>query len=198
MNKPNFTSVKSIGIRAVISFIIVIWSIHLQAMQSEEKSPNIPLSTSSEAQNWAVVNDTVMGGRSRAQISAGDTGLVFEGFLSLENNGGFASVRRYKDPVSWIPGKTINIRVIGDGKLYQFRIRTDRALDGVAYAASFDTVNNTQTDISFAETDFTPIWRGRKVRGAPQLSFADARQLGFMLTDKQAGEFTLSILAIEQ
>lgn len=198
MSKPNFTCVKSVGIRAVISLIIVIWSIHLQAMQPEETAPYLPLSTSSEAQNWAVVNDTVMGGRSQARVSSGDTGLVFEGFLSLENNGGFASIRRYKEPVSWNPWKAINIRVIGDGKRYQFRIRTDRALDGVAYTANFDTVDNTQTDLSFVETDFTPVWRGRKVRGAPQLSFSDVRQLGFMLTDKQVGEFTLTILAIEQ
>ena len=43
---------------------------------------------------WWVINDTVMGGRSSSswQLSEHDIG-VFQGSVSLENNGGFASVR---------------------------------------------------------------------------------------------------------
>ena len=46
-----------------------------------------------ESLQWSVVNDTVMGGRSSAQMSKAEEGWVFEGRVSLENNGGFASVR---------------------------------------------------------------------------------------------------------
>lgn len=44
---------------------------------------------------WRIVNDTVMGGRSQSRFYQQDGVGVFEGFLSLENYGGFASVRRY-------------------------------------------------------------------------------------------------------
>ena len=44
--------------------------------------------------NWSTVNDTVMGGRSSSIWKAGSfSSSVFKGYLSLENNGGFASVR---------------------------------------------------------------------------------------------------------
>ena len=44
--------------------------------------------------NWNIVNDTVMGGRSSSRwISKSSSPCSFEGYLSLENNGGFASVR---------------------------------------------------------------------------------------------------------
>ena len=44
--------------------------------------------------NWVVVEDRVMGGRSNAEISLTDEGHAkFSGNVSLENNGGFASVR---------------------------------------------------------------------------------------------------------
>lgn len=44
--------------------------------------------------DWYVVDDGVMGGRSSSSLRSGESGIaVFEGVLSLENNGGFASVR---------------------------------------------------------------------------------------------------------
>jgi hypothetical protein len=43
---------------------------------------------------WRAINDGVMGGVSLGEIVAIDNGLRFQGTLSLENNGGFASVRR--------------------------------------------------------------------------------------------------------
>ena len=43
---------------------------------------------------WRIVNDGVMGGLSKGNISFTDGGtMVFKGNLSLENNGGFSSVR---------------------------------------------------------------------------------------------------------
>lgn len=46
------------------------------------------------ANNWQIVNDGVMGGRSSSRLTiSGDGTASFLGDLSLENNGGFASVR---------------------------------------------------------------------------------------------------------
>jgi hypothetical protein len=43
---------------------------------------------------WATVDDRVMGGISRSELRSAPTGhAVFEGEVSLERNGGFASVR---------------------------------------------------------------------------------------------------------
>lgn len=198
MSEKSPRNTNSLLINTLIGLFIAVWSIKVYAIQSNNASAHIPLIKESEAENWTVVNDTVMGGRSQARIKTSDTGLIFEGFLSLENNGGFASIRRYKNPVTWEQNKAIKVRVIGDGKRYQFRIRTDRALDGVAYAVNFNTIKDSPVEMSFTENDFTPVWRGRKVRGAPVLNFADARQIGFMLTDKQVGDFRLFISAITQ
>ena len=44
--------------------------------------------------NWNIVNDDVMGGISTSYLSVSDEkNLIFNGNLSLENNGGFASSR---------------------------------------------------------------------------------------------------------
>ena len=49
--------------------------------------------------NWNIVNDDVMGGISTSYLSVSDgKSLIFNGNLSLENNGGFASTRhRFKE-----------------------------------------------------------------------------------------------------
>ena len=70
--------------------------------------------------NWKVVNDTVMGGRSSSRWTSNSSEFIFEGNLSLENNGGFASIRcEFKnDDLSVEDG--IYLKVKGDGRNYQF------------------------------------------------------------------------------
>ena len=46
--------------------------------------------------NWNIVNDSVMGGRSQATLKLiNNTYANFKGYLSLQNNGGFSSIRAY-------------------------------------------------------------------------------------------------------
>ena len=48
----------------------------------------------SSLKNWAIVDDVVMGGRSDGHFVMNEQGnAVFHGKVSLENNGGFSSVR---------------------------------------------------------------------------------------------------------
>ena len=48
----------------------------------------------SDISNWKVVDDVVMGGRSNGNFELNKNGYgVFSGNVSLENNGGFSSLR---------------------------------------------------------------------------------------------------------
>ena len=48
----------------------------------------------SDIQSWRIVDDRVMGGRSQGEFSLNSKGHgVFEGNISLDNYGGFSSVR---------------------------------------------------------------------------------------------------------
>ncbi|UCE04142.1 MAG: CIA30 family protein [Candidatus Latescibacterota bacterium] len=156
----------------------------------------LDFSAADEAQQWRVINDGVMGGlsQSRIEITSHHT-AIFRGTVSLENNGGFASVRRV--PRSYELGGTLGLRlhVRGDGRTYQLRLRTGDDYDGVAYRASFAP----QTEWSHIELrfeDFVPSFRGRVVR-APKLDPADVRQVGFLIADKKEGAFELEIDRIE-
>ncbi|MHC4227894.1 MAG: CIA30 family protein [Planctomycetota bacterium] len=147
------------------------------------------------AEPWRAINDGVMGGVSLGEIVAIDNGLRFQGKLSLENNGGFASVRRpYHGRLENV--QAIRLRVHGDGRPYQFRVRVDENYDGVFWRHVFDTDGSWQT-VELLFDDFEPVFRGRKISGVDSLDVSDIRQLGFLLADGKAGAFRLDITAIE-
>jgi NADH dehydrogenase [ubiquinone] 1 alpha subcomplex assembly factor 1 len=71
------------------------------------------------AQAWQPVNDGVMGGVSDGRFKITEQGTMeFFGALSLENNGGFASMRSRRGDLGLKPGDTLLIRLRGDGREY--------------------------------------------------------------------------------
>jgi len=161
------------------------------------KASEIKFSNQQEFENWVIINDTVMGGKSRASLLLQDDMLLFAGKLSLLNNGGFASTRRDNATVEWLTAQRISIALIGDGRSYQFRLRTNKVFDGVAYVTNFDTKAGELINIEFETNDFVAQYRGRLVSNAPPLNLADVSQIGFMLADNIPGEFQLRIKSIE-
>jgi NADH dehydrogenase [ubiquinone] 1 alpha subcomplex assembly factor 1 len=153
------------------------------------------ISLDSNLQAWRAVNDGVMGGVSTGRmVRAGDT-LRFEGELSLENNGGFASVRRPVDQ-DLSRATLVRVQVRGDGRKYQFRIRQDSGFDGVAWRAEFTSSSDWQT-LDLPLDEFIPVFRGRQVPGAGPVDPSSIQQVGFLLADKQPGRFALDIRSIE-
>jgi hypothetical protein len=148
----------------------------------------------SDEVEWIVVNDGVMGGRSRSAIRRSDGGTgVFAGELSLENSGGFASARALIGPTDLSAWDGLEIRVKGDGRTYQLRLRTDGRFDGVAYRASFATRDREWLTVAIRFADFEPTFRGRTLLDVPSLDPARVQQVGFLLADKRPGPFTLEI-----
>ena len=96
--------------------------------------------TDPQSGEWLAVNDGVMGGLSQSRLRRTDDSTgVFAGVVSLENNGGFASVRASLENTDLSEYDGLTVRVLGDGKRYRLRLRTDKRFDGVAYQAIFNT-----------------------------------------------------------
>jgi len=144
---------------------------------------------------WRSINDGVMGGLSAGRMSQTGEGLKFSGEISLENNGGFSSVRRSVDQdLSRAAGVRIEVR--GDGREYKFRIRQDDGFDGISWSAEFASSEDwRQIDIPLDR--FMPVFRGRLVPQAGPVIPSQIRQIGFLLADKTAGPFALEIRSIE-
>ena len=150
-----------------------------------------------QVDQWVAVNDNVMGGLSDGVASAcKDSCLLFSGSISLENNGGFSSIRTLSADFGLAGYTGIAIRVKGDGRSYQFRLRRDRNIDGVAFKQEFSTIADTWVEIKLPFDAFLPTYRGRVLEEVEALDAVQIQQLGFLIADKAAGPFTLIVDSI--
>ena len=145
------------------------------------------------AKSWTTVNDGVMGGRSDGRFKLNeDKKLEFFGTLSLENNGGFASVRVRGANLGLEKGESIVVRVRGDGRQYNFNLYAQRNLGGYSYRQSFKTKKDEWIEVSLPVDKFVATWRGR-VFPNEQLDPSKVAGLGILLGDKKPGPFKLEI-----
>ena len=147
--------------------------------------------------DWSAIDDAVMGGVSASRLRHDPAGhAVFEGVVSLDNNGGFASVRSRPGALGAPGAASFVLEVRGDGKRYKLNLRTDDAFDGVNYQAAFETPRDQWTTVRLPVSEFRPTFRGRVVATAPPLDPGEVRQVGLMITDRQAGAFRLAVRSI--
>ena len=132
-----------------------------------------------------------MGGRSSSTFKLDEDGLgVFEGNISLENNGGFSSLR-YRFLKRTIKGDTqVKITLRGDGKKYQFRVKSN-AGDYYSYIAPFLTSGEWQ-EIVIPLRDMYPSFRGRRLN-QPNFSNDSIEELTFLIGNKKSERFKLLI-----
>lgn len=144
---------------------------------------------------WEAINDGVMGGLSRSRPRIESGAVCFEGALSLENNGGFASMRAHL-PQPLIGFAAARLKVSGDGRRYQFRLRENGDSRGVAWRAFFRPPREAAL-VELHTRDFQAVIRGEPVIGARALPQTRLHVLGFMLADRQTGPFALRLQSIE-
>ena len=142
--------------------------------------------------NWNIVNDDVMGGISTSYLSVSDEkNLIFNGNLSLENNGGFASSRLGLKKNILKGVKSFIIRIKGDGNSYKLRLSQDNRR--ASYSANFKSINDEWIDVSISIEDFTATWRGYTYNDYPSIDSERINSLGLQISDKQEGKFKLEI-----
>lgn len=144
---------------------------------------------------WQTVNDGVMGGRSSGRFKISDEGtLQFTGVLSLENNGGFASVRSQAKPLGLKAGDTLLLRVRGDGREYTFNLYVPRRAVAFSYRATFPTERDQWVEIELPLERFEATSFGRVV--SETLIPGEVQGVGVLLGDKKSGAFRLEIGSI--
>ena len=139
---------------------------------------------------WRIVNDGVMGGISSSKAINKDDKIIFTGNVSLENNGGFASLRHRFIKKKIADYKKVVIHLKGDGKRYQFRAKTNKE-DQQAYISYIETTGEWQT-IEIMLSALEPTFRGRKLN-MPNFPAEELEEVGFMIGNKVNENFELVI-----
>ena len=152
-------------------------------------------SASSNWSVWEIENDVVMGGNSTSKLSRSEEGnAVFTGYVSLENNGGFASIQYHFEPKDIKGYDKAVIRLKGDGKEYQFRIKANLK-ERAAYVHTFKTSGDWQT-IEIPLNQMEPTFRGYKLN-QPNFNAEKLQEIRFLIGNGKAENFRLEIDKIE-
>jgi NADH dehydrogenase [ubiquinone] 1 alpha subcomplex assembly factor 1 len=151
--------------------------------------PLLDFSSSEVVQTFRVINDVVMGGVSTSRLLSTDGAMAFEGEVSLENNGGFASLR---GPVRFPEKSTALLATVrGDGQRYKLTLKLDDSTGTAQYQAAFVAPREWQT-LRFKPADFAAGFRGRAVV-APTVRLVDVQYVGLLISDTQSGAFRIEL-----
>lgn len=150
----------------------------------------VDISKDASLDNWQIVNDGVMGGLSDSAFTIDNEKYgTFKGNISLENYGGFASVKYNLDRN--IPEYSkIALYVRGDKKRYQFRIKASQR-EAYSYVQNFET-NGEWQRIVLDLADFYPTYRGR-ILDLPNYTPSTLSEIRFLIGNKTAESFHLDI-----
>ncbi|MDX1547758.1 MAG: CIA30 family protein [Rhodothermales bacterium] len=181
---------------ASILFILVL------ALAASGKPAQAPPSSSmtlfdfdsADEASWQVVNDGVMGGRSRGYVAIEEGVLRFTGTL-VTQGGGFTSVRADRAvDLSGYDG--LELRVRGGGRTFEVEVddATVRRGRTVSRRAPFET----EAAWAWVRVPFSALRTtvfGQPV-DAPPIDLADVQRIGLYILDGKDGPFRLEVDAI--
>lgn len=149
----------------------------------------------SNLKDWDIVDDVVMGGKSSGSFELSPEGHgVFRGSISLDNNGGFSSIRYKFDRKSIKKFTKIVLKIKGDTKKYQFRIKPNSS-DYYSFISTF-TTNGDWQEIQIPLKSMIPSFRGRKL-DKPNFSDDAIEEIALLIGNKNEEKFQLLIDKIE-
>lgn len=141
--------------------------------------------------DWFVVNDGVMGGLSQGSLTLSNAGNIqYTGTVRLENNGGFSSLRHTFKTKEVSKYSFVVLKIKGDGKNYQFRIKSDTS-QRFSYITGFKTSGSWET-IKLRLDSFYPSFRGITLN-QPNYPGKVMEEIAILIGNKQKQSFSLEI-----
>jgi NADH dehydrogenase [ubiquinone] 1 alpha subcomplex assembly factor 1 len=122
--------------------------------------------------------------------------MEFFGTLSLDNNGGFASVRTRARKLGLEQGDIIVAKVRGDGREYSLNPYLNKPLIAFSYRVTVQTTKDEWIEVKVPLDKFEATSFGRVVKDAGAVKPEGVNAIGFMLSDKKAGPFKLEVESI--
>ena len=186
----NLTLVFCIILLTYFSIAPETYGINKKKKEMDNGSLLFDFANNAPKQNWIVVNDNVMGGRSEGGFSFKKKCLLFSGNTNT-NGGGFSSIRTKPSDFGLGEKEGLHIRFKGDGRTFKLGV----LLEGksVSYRSNFTTGNGWQeAKVPFDNMDVS--WRGRPLSKAEHpLLKSKIRNIEFMIYDKKDGPFKLLV-----
>jgi uncharacterized surface protein with fasciclin (FAS1) repeats len=182
-------SLKSLAATAVFAAVSVCIQQPLNAAEKLVAS----FQNDDALKSWTSVNDSVMGGVSKGGFKRSGQGtLIFSGDLSLENNGGFSSIRMKKSELGLAGTSELIVKAKGDGRTYWVDVRFADQMSASSYRAFLPTTVGEWKETRLPYSDFKLQAFGKELPLKP-INPASIASVGFTMADKKEGPFSLEI-----
>ena len=138
---------------------------------------------------WRIVNDGVMGGLSSSKAIVENNKIIFSGNVSLENNGGFASLRSPVKDYNFEKFSGIEIKIKGDGKFYSMSMKETTYFNGYFYTSSFETKKDEWIVVQIPFDQLKLYYFGQETNSNKKIPLDNIKEISLLIGDKQSGEF---------
>ncbi len=151
-----------------------------------------------DGSDWRIINDDVMGGKSQSEAKLTAKTLYFKGNTSLENNGGFVSIRSPFQNFDLSAFETVTILHKGTNRSFSLVLETEKAYYLPYYKHDFKPSSEEWETTTIKLNQFKK-YRFGQTDGTKMNSenLKNVIRIGCTLFDKQAGDFELEIESIE-
>ena len=144
--------------------------------------------------NWFIINDGVMGGLSQAEVILTDTSLKFKGEISLDNNGGFSSLRSPFKMMDLSSFKTLRIRYRSRMQNLDFVLENDRRFYKPNFKYNLPETNWEWNEIEFDLYESNAVIMGRSTDIKMSKTYlSELIRHGFICANKESGPFEIEI-----
>ena len=169
----------------------------MQGMSASNTGENaiFEFNNSNDEKDWRIVLDGVMGGLSTGNVSVQNGSMFFTGATSLENNGGFSSIRASMDPNEIDVFDAIELRVRGDGRTWIFGTRGSNSMGASSYWTSFKTEKNEWMNVTIPISEMERHSFGNRLSG--KINPDEIKGVEFYMYDKKEGPFKLEVDSIK-
>ena len=172
---------------------IFIATIMILSAQQTEKSYLLDSSIMKTEKQWRTVNDGVMGGLSSSKVIVDDDKIIFSGKVSLENNGGFASLRSPVKEYNFENFSGIEIKIKGDGKRYNISMKETTYFSGYFYTSTFETKKDNWITVKIPFAQFKLYYFGKETNSNKKIPLNNVKEISLLIGDKQEGLFKTEI-----
>ena len=144
--------------------------------------------------DWMIINDGVMGGLSVSTAVLENNKIVFSGNISLENNGGFASLRSPFGVYDISNFKSVKIRYKSYGRTFSLMLEKSRYFYLPFFRHDFKSESDDWKEEEIKLSKFKEYrlsqWTGNYTNAQ---GLSDIFRIGIILFDKKEGPFRLEI-----
>lgn len=144
--------------------------------------------------DWFVVVDGVMGGLSKGSVVQSADSIIFRGSISLDNNGGFASLRTPYQEYDLSSYKTVTVRYKSTGQDFGLTLNKYRQFWRPTYKTNLPITNGEWKVVTCNLEDFGMYRLGEPMQGNPDNDdLSQIVRLGLISNTKAATDFEIEV-----